>query len=176
MELHQLSITYEASADRLLLKLRGRGGEQLAAWLTRRLMQRLWPVLQSVVTDMAASALPAGAHADPDAKAMLSEMRRAEAVKQADFHTPFETQAAAYPIGQEPLLIHEATLTPLAGRRLDLGFKAADGRSFQLQLAEDMAQAWVHLTEKALAASEWSVPLSGGEPKSLPTPSPSQFH
>jgi hypothetical protein len=176
VELHQLSITYDAAADRLLLKLRGQGGELLAAWLTRRLMQRLWPVLQGVVTDMAASALPANAHANPDAKAMLSEMRRADAVQQADFHTPFEHAATAYPMGQEPLLIREATLTPLAGGRLDLGFKAADGRAFHLQLAEEMAQAWVHLTEKALGVSEWSLPVGERTSPLPPTPSPSKFH
>lgn len=158
MELHQISVAYDPPADRVLLVVRGRDGDQLAGWLTRRLMLRLWPVLQGVVTDIAAAALPAGAGTLPEARTLMGEMRRAEAIQQADFTTPFERSPARHPMGPEPLLITEVNLGALAGGSLRIDFRSVDGRSFNLQLAQDMVQAWMHLTEKALAASEWALP------------------
>jgi hypothetical protein len=169
MELHQISVFYDPAADRLKLLVRGREGEQIGGWLTRRLMMRLWPALQTLVAELAAAAaLPSGSQPVPEARAMLSDIRRAQAVQQADFRTPMQTEGTRHPFGEEALLISEVNLGTAAAQRLRIEFKAADGRSFHLDLAQDMAQAWLHLTEKALSASEWELPRP--EPAALAAP------
>ena len=136
-------------------------------------MLRLWPALQTFVAELAAASLPSGSRPVPEARAMLSDIRRAEAVQQADFRTPMQTQGTRHPFGEEPLLIAEVNLGTAPGQRLRIEFKAADGRSFHLDLAEEMAQAWLHLTEKALRASEWELPQA--EPTALAAPRASQL-
>ena len=173
MELHQISVFYDPAADRLMLLVRGREGEQIGGWLTRRLMLRLWPALQTLVAEISAATLPSGSRPVPEARAMLSDIRRAEAVQQADFRTPMQTQGTRHPYGEEPLLIAEVNLGTIDRRRLRIEFKATDGRSFHLELVEDMAQAWLHLTEKALRASEWE--LSSPEPAALAAPKAPQL-
>lgn len=168
MELHQISVTYDPVADRLMMRVRGRQGEQFAGWFTRRLMGRLWPVLQKMAADMASAAVAPGASVLPEAKALLSEVRRIEALRRSDLNTPFDAQATQHPVGEEPLLLSAVNLHLLPGAQLAIGFKGADGRSFDLRLGEDLTQAWMHLTEKALIAADWGLLMAEQLPPLIP--------
>lgn len=160
MELHQLSVTYDPVADRLLMRVRGRRGEQFAGWFTRRLIGRVWPVLQKMAAEMASAAMAPGATVLPEAKALLSEVRRTEALLRADLATPFDAQASQHPVGPEPLLLSEVHVRLMPGAQVAIGFKGADGRSFDLRLGDDLTQAWLHLIEKALIAADWGLLVS----------------
>lgn len=167
MELHQISVTYDPVADRLLMRVRGRQGEQFAGWFTRRLLGRLWPVLQKMAADMASAAVAPSTTVLPEAKALWSEVRRTEALRRSDLNTPFDAQATRHPVGQEPLLLRAVNLHLLPEAQLAVGFQGADSRSFDLRLGEDLTQAWLHLTEKALIAADWGLLLAE---QSLPPP------
>ena len=45
MQIHQLSVSYQAEQDRLLLRVSSTGGEEMRLWLTRRLMLGFWPLI-----------------------------------------------------------------------------------------------------------------------------------
>jgi hypothetical protein len=169
MELHQISVTYEPVADRLMMRVRGRQGEQFAGWFTRRLMGRLWPVMQKMAAEMASAAMAPGATVLPEAKALLCEARRAEALLRADLATPFDAETSQHPVGPEPLLLSAVNVRLLPGAQLAIGLKGADGRSFNLRLGEDLAQAWMHLTEKALLAADWGLLMAEPSPTQLPS-------
>lgn len=166
MDLHQLSVSYDPVADRVMVRVRARDGEQFAGWLTRRLMARLWPVLQQMAADMASVDLASRATVVPEAKVLLAEASRAEALLRSDLATPFDSRATAHPLGAEPLLLTDVELSLRPGGQLLIGFKGADGRSFQLHLHEDLVQALMHLTEKALLAADWG--LQGTDPAPPP--------
>jgi hypothetical protein len=169
MELHQISVTYDPVADRLMMRVRGRQGEQFAGWFTRRLMSRLWPVLQKMAAEMASAAVAPSASVLPEAKALLSELRRTAALRRSDLTTPFDAQATQHPVGQEPLLLSAVHLHLLPGVQLGIGFKDVDGRSIDLRLGEDLTQAWMHLTEKALIAADWGLLMAEQSPPSTPS-------
>ncbi|MDP3828570.1 MAG: hypothetical protein Q8Q74_18610, partial [Polaromonas sp.] len=63
MNIHQVSVSYVREQDRLMIRINGRDGGELRAWLTRRLALALLPVLDKTAADqtrkVAAPAEPA---------------------------------------------------------------------------------------------------------------------
>lgn len=169
MQIHQLSVTYQAEQDRILLRVNSTGGEEMRLWLTRRLMHGLWPLLGRLHTDQVIQAEPSGSAVDRDdeeLKRLFAEFRREEFLQRADFATPYEDKPRL-PLGSEPLLVTDVDATPLANGRLRLGFNerasvsgAAKARGFQLELDPGLMQGLMHLLEQALARSQWSDPFT----------------
>lgn len=164
MQIHQLSVTYQAEQDRILLRVNSTGGEEMRMWLTRRLMHGLWPLLGKLHTDQvirnepSASAVGSG---DEELKRMFAEFRKEEFLQKADFDTPYQDKAKR-PLGTEPLLVTDVDATPLAGGRLRLAFNerasvsgAAKPRGFQMELDPKLMQGLMHLLDQALARSQW---------------------
>lgn len=182
MKIHQVSVSYQAEQDRIFVRLNTSAAEEIRLWLTRRLMQGLWPLLSKLVTqhllklEAAGSSLDA---ADEDLRKMLADFRKEEFLQQADFDTPYDENQAALPLGAEPVLVTEVDATPLASGRLRLSLneklphmKGAKPRSFQLDLDPKLMQGMMHLLEQALARSKWQEPFTAPaaeEPEADPT-------
>ena len=110
MNIHQLSVNYVQEQDRLLLRVNSAAAEELRLWLTRRLVLGLLPVLKKSVADVVARAESERAAVvlpNEQARHMLAEFKREEALKTSDFGTPYKAQAAKLPLGSEPLLVTE---------------------------------------------------------------------
>ena len=93
MQIHQLSVTYLAEQDRILLRVNTHRGEEMRMWLTRRLMVGLWPLLSKLLTEHLLKLESAGASlegADAELKKMLAEFRKEEFLQHADFDTPYQ--------------------------------------------------------------------------------------
>ncbi|WBY01713.1 hypothetical protein PE066_20035 [Ramlibacter tataouinensis] len=169
MQIHQLSVTYQAEQDRILLRVNSTGGEEMRMWLTRRLMHGLWPLLgrlhtdQVIKTEPSASAVEGG---DEELKRMFAEFRKEEFLQKADFETPYQDKHKL-PLGSEPLLVTDVDATPLADARLRLAFNerasvsgAAKARGFQMELDPKLMQGLMHLLEQSLARSQWRDPFT----------------
>jgi hypothetical protein len=175
MNIHQLSVNYLQEHDRILARINTTDGAELRLWLTRRLTMGLMPLLNKIVTEQVAKqeALksphisPASA-ADARTKALLTEFKKEESLQKSDFKTPFKDLAAQLPLGAEPLLVTEVNVTPLANGQLQMAFSeklpdTPNQRSFQVALEANLIHGFVHLLEKALAASQWTqgLPIAG---------------
>lgn len=168
MQIHQLSVVYQAEQDRILLRVSSTSGEEMRLWLTRRLMVGLWPLLVKVQTEQLLKHEPAGAAldaADDELKRMVAEFRKEEILQKADFDTPYQDKATL-PLGAEPLVVTDVDATPLAAGRLRLAFneRAAVGggekpRGFQVEMDPKLMQGMMHLLDKALARSQWREPF-----------------
>lgn len=164
MQIHQLSVNYQAEQDRILLKVNSTSGEEMRMWLTRRLMSGLWPLLGKLNTDQLIRMEAAGsalASADDELKKMVTEFRKEEFLQGADFDTPYE-EKPTLPLGTEPLLVTDVDATPLGNGRLRLAFNeraSVSGgekpRGFQLELDPKLTQGLMHLLDQALARSQW---------------------
>ncbi|MBL8331212.1 MAG: hypothetical protein JNJ71_20410 [Rubrivivax sp.] len=172
MDIHQIQLSYELRADRLLWQLRTREGAVVGVWLTRRMVERLWPHFQHWVLQAQLPPRPAGPAAAaaaaptvmPQAREMLADVARQRPLPQADFEQPFDAQALTRPLGPEPLLPDAIDLAPVSGpggRRLALRVRETGGRSLDLQLGDDLATALLRLMERAVAASEWFAAPAG---------------
>ena len=161
MNIHQLSLTYQADQDRILVQISTHSGEALRLWLTRRILVNLFPHLTRVATSVeTANALLATQ--DDMGKKMLMEFKKHESIAQADFKTPFKPDAAVFPIGAEPLLVTTVSLTPTGKGELRIGFeeKFADTvkpRGFEVTMASPLLHSFMYLLESAIKLSEWGM-------------------
>lgn len=162
MNIHQMSASYVAEQDRILLRVNTTASEEMRLWLTRRLMLGLWPLLSRVLTDHLLKLEAAGSSldaADEELRRMLADFRKEEFLQHADFDTPYEGKSAL-PLGEEPLLITGVDASPLPSGRLRLSFNEklpgdAAPRNFQIEMAPKLMQGLMHLLEQALAQSQW---------------------
>ena len=163
MKIHQLSVTYLAEQDRILVRVNTAAAEEMRLWLTRRLMLGLWPLLSKLLTrhllklESAGTSLEA---ADEGLKKMLADFRKEEFLKNADFDTPYKEDQTQLPLGEEPLLVTDVDASPLPNGRLRLSFNerqpnADKPRSFQMEMEPKLMQGMMHLLEQALARSHW---------------------
>jgi len=163
MKIHQLSVTYLAEQDRILVRVNTAAAQEMRLWLTRRLMLGLWPLLSKLLTKHLLKLEAAGTSldtADEDLKKMLAEFRKEEFLKQADFETPYQENQPQLPLGEEPLLITDVDASPLPNGQLHLSFNErppAEGkpRSFRMEMEPKLMQGLMHLLEQALARSQW---------------------
>ena len=169
MKIHQMSVTYLAEQDRILLRINTAASEEMRLWLTRRLLLGLWPMLSKLLKRHLLRLEAAGNSletADEDLKQMLTDFRKDEFLKQADFETPYKNELAALPLGEEPLLVTDVDASPLPSGRLRLNFNErpldtnSKPRSFQLEMQPKLMQGLMHLLEQALIRSQWRDPFS----------------
>lgn len=167
MGIHQIQVRYDATADRLLLQLRTTAAEIYAVWLTRRMVQRLYPpfrqaVAQASVARAAPQALPV-----PEARQMLEQAALQRSLQGADFAQPFASADASHPLGPEPLLPDAADLRPGADGQLTLAVREPRGRRVEIALDAELATALLRLLDSALVAAEWGL-QAGAAPGATP--------
>jgi hypothetical protein len=167
MKIHQLSVSYQAEQDRILVRINTTAAEEMRIWLTRRLLLGLWPLLSKLLTKHLLKLEAAGSSldtADDDLKRMLTEFRKEEFLREADFDTPYKENQSVLPLGEEPLLVTDVDASPLPNGRLRLSFnerrpESAKPRSFQMEMEPKLMQGLMHLLEQALARSQWREPF-----------------
>lgn len=162
MNIHQLSVTYLAEQDRIMVRVNTAASQEMRLWLTRRLMLGLWPLLSRLLTEHLLKLEAAGTSLDTageELKKMLTDFRKQEFLQHADFDTPYRSNQAL-PLGDEPLLVTDVDAAPLPNGRLRLKFnerpaQATAPRSFQLELEPRLMHGLMHLLEQALVQSHW---------------------
>lgn len=159
MQIRQLALHYVREADRLLWRINTSDGQLIAIWLTRRLTLRLWPHLTQMITQLAVQRQLPQAQPNPtllpEARDMLNEAARENALRKADFKTPFDSQPRALPLGSEPMLAVQVRLVPLPEGLLRLLVTDTGGRNVQLQLSDELAIAVRELLVRALTEADW---------------------
>lgn len=168
MQIHQVSVTYQAEQDRLLLRVSSTSGDEMRLWLTRRLMVGLWPLLTRLQTEQLLRSEAGAASmdlSDQELRRMLTEFRKEEFLQRADFDTPYEDKGS-HPLGSEPLLVTDIDASPLSNGRLRLAFNeraaVAGGdkpRGFQLEMDLRLVQGMMHLLEQSLVRAQWREPF-----------------
>jgi hypothetical protein len=172
VNIHQLSVNYIQEHDRILVRINTTASEELRLWFTRRLTIGLQPMLQKIVAEWVAkqeavksSSISPTATADAQTQAMLAEFKREESLQKSDFQTPYKPPNAL-PLGPEPLLVTEISVTPLPSGQLQLSFNEKlpldngqpnpNPRGFRVALEQKLVHGFVHLLEKAVATSQWA--------------------
>jgi hypothetical protein len=167
MKIHQLSVTYLAEQDRILVRINTASAEEMRLWLTRRLLLGLWPLLSKLMTRHLLKLEAAGTSldtADDDLKKMLADFRKEEFLRDADFDTPYQEGQSALPLGDEPLLVTDVDAAPLPNGRLRLSFNERPPgtdkpRSFHMEMEPKLMQGLMHLLDQALGRSQWREPF-----------------
>jgi hypothetical protein len=120
--LHQLHVEYAPAEDRVLLKFNTMDRQELRFWLTRRFVKTFWDQLQILLAGLGR----AGIQSDPAAKKAMVGFEQEEAAPRERFAQAFEDEAAAYPLGDKPLLV--TGFSYKAPKRAGGSGRAASGR------------------------------------------------
>lgn len=164
MHVRQISVTYLPEQDRILVRVNTSENKELQFWFTRRLSLGLAPLMDRIVTEAAArQGGPATTHlasADPITKKAMAEFNRSKTIRGADFSTPYQVAEACTPLFESPLLITEVNIKPLVSGSLRLHCTeklsgSAQPRHFELALSDTLTHAFMHLLDRAVAASQW---------------------
>ncbi len=160
MNIRQLQISYIAEQDRLLTRINTQDGAEVRLWLTRRLVRRLWPGL--IKASEAVALEGRAACRVGEARGMMTDMAREAALSQADFSTPFESQPASLPLGQEPLLVTRVDLSPQPGAMVKAIFRQDEQRGLQVSMTEALLHAFCRLVQSETQKAEWDFSLQWG--------------
>lgn len=163
MDIHQLSISYVREQDRILLRINTSEGEELRLWLTQRLLKGLLPHLGHATADLDASCTPLADQSEAS-KQLLTEFKKEETLKAADFSTPYKADAVTLPLGAEPLLVTEVTMKVLGAGQLEISFdeklsQTANPRGFRMAVQPPLMHGMMHLLASAIATAEWGIVL-----------------
>ena len=176
MDIRQISIRYRQDHDRILVDINTGAGSEVQVWLTRRMSLRLWPLLNRVVIDHFAISQDARndgfvdlAAMDLQTKTLLANFNREEAMQKADFSTPYQTGATQHPLGHNPLVVTQVSLTPYGNGKLQLNFTEAldeppSNRGFQMDLSTELVFAVIKLLGHALEQAQWELGQPGAAP------------
>lgn len=167
MQVHQFSVSYVQEQDRILVRINTTAGEELRVWFTRRLMLPLWPNLNKAVADQLQREKGAQgnvqsplAHADDLTRQMMADFDRQESLGKFDFKTPYNARPSLLPLGEDPLVVTQVSMTPIGKGSLRLNFEEKlpgqqAPRAFQVTLALQTLHGLVHLLEQSLGRSGW---------------------
>jgi hypothetical protein len=169
MRIHQLNLKYEPNQDRLVARINTTTGLEIRLWLTRRLTIGFLPLLRRLTDEQIARAdalaTAAGsprAPADPKLREFLNEFKKDEALQKSDFKTPFKESADGAADAEEPMLVSEIALTPLANAHLQVKFSgrvrgSPEKRDVQIDLDDKLMHGFLHLLEKSYVNSQWGL-------------------
>jgi len=156
---HQVTVSYAADADRLLLRISTAGKNEFRLWLTRRFTKSLWGLLMGPLEREPGVA---GGQAAPGAKDAIMAMCHQEAVLSADFSKKHQPGVPATPGGGEPLAV-SAQLTPAGPDQNRLAITTDVGVDINLNLDRQLLHALCHMLVQATTQAEWGLDLAIGE-------------
>jgi hypothetical protein len=192
MNIHQVSVSYVQEQDRLLIRINGKEGGELRAWLTRRLTLALLPVLSQTTTEQigkaaaaaATTALPAAGAAAQRGQ-LLAAFETEAALRSGDFETPYQEAAPGAPAeparGPEPLLLTEVKVTLLGSGQLRLQlFEKLPGqeavRTFQVMMDPQLSNGLLQLLHQSVSASQWlHLPRIAGPDSAVSSTEPAEL-
>lgn len=164
MHIHQLSASYEAAQDRILLRINTHEGQTMQLWLTHRLLRQLFPKLREyersmALNDLAQTSPDKTSGHSPEAQEELLALQREAVLQQSDFATPFAQPQPAHE--QTPLLVTQVTFSRQQPGQMGLHFEeilppAEQGRGLQLQFNASVYMGLMALLQETVRLAEWS--------------------
>jgi hypothetical protein len=155
MRLSQLKLEFVAEHDRLLLRLATDKDSEVALWLTRRGIKRLWPALMT----MAQAAPEIASQANPEVRRALLGFQHEKAIRQADFSKPYQEAPRVRPLGESPLLVTRIQPRRDSRGRHVLGLLPAVGQGVHITLDDNLLHGLVKLIQNAVARADWDLEL-----------------
>ncbi len=168
MRLHQIKIDYDTEQDRILMLISTNEGVEVRAWLTRRYVMLLWPLL----VKQAEEASPRiSTQANPEARKALLGLEHEQAVAKADFSKPYHASPQhSQPLGDAPLLLARVRTGRDRNGHPVVALHPAEGQGLTLTLDPVLLHSVCRLLQAAVKKSNWDIELKlpGLEPQQAP--------
>ncbi|MDB5797462.1 MAG: hypothetical protein JWP36_1364 [Paucimonas sp.] len=163
MELHQIQLSYNQEQDRVLLRAtfrdKARALHEVRAWLTRRIVVRLWPGIVRAMEAKVTLEQPQAQHAKREIVGMVHQASINDNVQRGGFAKKFEETAVAHPLGTEPLLVTIANFHLKANQPVRIEFVALGGKRFEFAFSDRILHGFCKLLQDAVKNAEWELDL-----------------
>ena len=156
LPLHQIQVTFSQEEDRLQLRI-NTNTHEIRFWLTRRLVKRLWPVLQQ---SMEASAGLTANSPVPKTQVPLVNAMPTQALSQPNDHTQSAEAPKMMPLGPLPILVTKAQIAPTPDGKYHVGLHPQQGSGLEMAMEIRHLHALGKLLFEALAKTDWDLSLS----------------
>lgn len=148
----QISCTYQADEDRVLMRAR-LTDKDARMWMTRRLVLQFLASIDKIFDHLS------GTQAQPaEQRSAVSNFRRESAVAQANFKDPYDEDGLRPYPEDGPMLVKKLNVAALdnGGVRLTLtGGK--EGEGVRLNLGEKELHAVVHMLRQTAEKAQWAL-------------------
>ena len=166
MHLEQLNLTYNPAEDRILLRIgfsvkdAEQEKQQIQIFITRRMLQRLWPTLIEAITSHMRLNRPETAFASQEL-VNYEHQKAVDAIKESgNFGKSFEADKRKPLHGDHPLLLETIKFHLKADAPLWIQFITQKGDTVDLSLETSLLHGFCKLLIDAEKASEWGLDIS----------------
>lgn len=149
----QIQARYIEEEDRILLRMNTVAEEEFRFWFTRRLLLRLWPVLQEGL--MSSPAVKQ--QMDYSSRQAIVAFEHERAQTKAEFNNAFR-ETDKLPLGQDPLLVVRVGFRNLENGSFAFALKNGAGNGIDLTLTQDLLHLLCKLLDDAAQKSAWDMP------------------
>jgi len=181
--LHQMTVKYVPTEDRMLLRIATSEKTEYRLWLTRRFIATLWPALggqlaqtadlsglrpQAKASEAAAGALQAPPAVPSKVRDAVLGMEHQAAVQDSDFSRKHDEDTVDLTANSGPMVVVGAKVKPWDGQRLVLGFQTANDVNVTVTLDKKLLHGFCHMMATTVRSAEWGLELTVGEPVVAP--------
>ena len=163
--LHQMTMSYSATEDRLLLRVSTTAHDEHRIWLPRRFIKVVWPALmKGVETQSLPPETAAAPTTTPQVKRAVVAMQHNEALQKTDMSKPHDEKKENKPSTEKPMLATGGQCQPLSNGGMRLNLKTAEGLQIGLNLNEQLLHAFCHQISSLTQKAEWDLAYTVGDP------------
>ena len=172
--LHQITMSYAAEEDRLLLRISTTDKREYRLWLTRRFVGVLWSALMRT---MEKSPVQKKAALMPAARQAVMAMEHQEALDRSDFsHGHDEKGFRNLTSKSGPLLVVGGSVTPGKGGSAGIVFKTLKRAEIKFTLDKTLLHALCKLLTQTTAKAGWDLGFTVGDPAIVAPADKRQVH
>jgi hypothetical protein len=162
-QIHQLQASYSPGEDRILLKFNTTDGIEFQFWLTRLFIKKFWPSLVSTMeVNVQQQADTSNNSTDSDAglKDQVLGFMHQSAVENANFSTDFEPSKVPCPLGELPILVHNASLHTKGANSFTLSLHPEVGYGVEMGVDQNLLHLLSKLIHDAVAQIDWGLVIN----------------
>ena len=156
MNLERITVEFHAEEDRLLMGVFFDGKAEIQFWLTRRLVERIWPVL----LQMAQAQPEIQMQSNPEARKALLGMQHEKALQEAKFSRAAPEPQREHPLGDAPMLVAKVRAKRNERGQTVLSLQPPQGNGVDLALGDTLLHGVMKLVQDTAVKAEWGLALA----------------
>jgi hypothetical protein len=166
MHLEQLNLTYLPNEDRILLRIGfadvnpDEQKQELQVFFTRRMLQRLWPIMMDAITSHMRINRPEAAFASADLVQMEHQKAVDDFKESGNFNQSYDAEKRKSINGERPMLLETVKFHLSANAPFWIQFIPQNGGSVDLKLETPLLHGFCKLLVDAEKASDWRLELA----------------
>ena len=157
-QINQIQASYNATEDRILLKIKTLNEQVYLAWLTRRFVSLLLPLLHGKHPTT-------GEALFNEQTTMIHQAEKQQTQRHGDFDTAYETpENPTYPLGETPILLAKMTFKNLnqvvEDERPKLILEPEMGTGIILPFNPELLGAMLKILAQVIEQADWALQMA----------------